>query len=168
MAVTLVKEDGTGLSNANSYEDLAGAAAYFEGRTVAAWTAATDDQKKRALIVGTTLLEGRYRHRWPGDALDVNTPQALSWPRSRAWDEEDRALTGVPAAVRAATCELAAEQLRAPQTAAIERPLSSVSLGGAIDISWESGSGGSQRAMLPYVAELLTPIVGPVGRLVRA
>ena len=43
MALTLVKEDGTGKTDANSYAGVADGDAYFEGHLYAnAWTAATE------------------------------------------------------------------------------------------------------------------------------
>ena len=48
MALTLVKEDGTGRADANSYADVADGDAYFEGHLYAsAWTAATCGRRRR-------------------------------------------------------------------------------------------------------------------------
>ena len=48
MALTLIKEDGTGKADANSYADLTDANAYHDGHLYAtAWTAATDASKSR-------------------------------------------------------------------------------------------------------------------------
>ena len=51
MAVTLVKEDGTGLPNANSYEDDVGASQYMEdtGRKTE-WRAFSGADRTSALI----------------------------------------------------------------------------------------------------------------------
>ena len=46
MSIALVKEDGTGLVNANSYASAADCDAYHAGHLYAtAWTGATDDQR---------------------------------------------------------------------------------------------------------------------------
>ena len=46
MALTLVKEDGSGKADANSYADVADGDAYFEGHLYgSAWTAATAGQE---------------------------------------------------------------------------------------------------------------------------
>ena len=46
MALTLIKEDGSGKADANSYADVAEADAYFEGHMYAsAWTAAAADDE---------------------------------------------------------------------------------------------------------------------------
>ena len=46
MALTLIKEDGTGRADANSYASVADGNAYHDGHLYAsAWTGAGDDQK---------------------------------------------------------------------------------------------------------------------------
>lgn len=56
MALTLIKEDGTGKPDANTYADAADADAYFAGHLYAsAWTVATNDQKATALAMATRL-----------------------------------------------------------------------------------------------------------------
>jgi len=54
MALTLVKETGTGLSNANSYADAAEGDAYHEGHLYASsWTGASTGTKEAALVMAT-------------------------------------------------------------------------------------------------------------------
>ena len=60
--LTLVKEDGTGKSDANSYASVADADAYHEGHLYAsAWTGATTADKEKALVMATRL---RTATRW--------------------------------------------------------------------------------------------------------
>ena len=62
MALTLIKEDGTGLANANSYADATDGNAYHEGHLYAtAWNAATTGQKEAALVMATRLLDGEFQ-----------------------------------------------------------------------------------------------------------
>lgn len=83
MAITLTKEDGTGLANANSYEDVAGANQYMEdtGRRTE-WTAFSSAERRSALIVATQFMDQTYRCRWLGDLQEsTQDTQALDWPR---------------------------------------------------------------------------------------
>ena len=79
--MTLIVEDGSGLSSANSYVPLADADAYFAARGVADWTAigATASSREAALMQGCRYLENAYRGRWKG--FRVHERQALAWPR---------------------------------------------------------------------------------------
>ena len=54
MALTLIKEDGTGKVDANSYADAADGDAYFEGHLYAsAWAGAAAGDKELQLEAGT-------------------------------------------------------------------------------------------------------------------
>ena len=56
MPLTLIVEDGTGLADANSYASLEEADAYHEASLYAtAWTAATEDNRNKALAMATIL-----------------------------------------------------------------------------------------------------------------
>jgi hypothetical protein len=83
MAVTVVKEDGTGLANANSYADEADALAYLEstGRKDA-WTAFSGNDRRAALIVATQYMDDTYVNRYLGIvSVATQDTQALLWPR---------------------------------------------------------------------------------------
>lgn len=83
MAITLTKEDGTGLANANAYEDVAGANQYMEdtGRRTE-WTAFSSAERRSALIVATQFMDQTYRCRWLGVPQEsTQDTQALDWPR---------------------------------------------------------------------------------------
>jgi hypothetical protein len=116
----LVKEDGSGLPDANSYADAADGDAYHDGHVYAsAWTAATTSQKETALVMATRLIDAyvEFAGRKASDA------QALQWPRfgcpdpdSARWGNPLRAWGGgvgcfdsasLPAVLVAATCEQA-------------------------------------------------------------
>ncbi len=127
MALTLVKEDGTGKVDANTYADVADGDAYFEGHLYAtAWTAATVETKSAALVMATRVIDAEFQF----NGARANEGQALQWPRSECRDP-DRGSVGwgvrgaeyvaedvVPAAVVQATCELARELLVVDRTAA--------------------------------------------------
>lgn len=75
---TLIVEDGTGLTNSNSYATLAEADAYFASQLYASdWTGQTNDIKARALGMATTLIDRMVEFR----GYRKGTEQALEWPR---------------------------------------------------------------------------------------
>jgi hypothetical protein len=122
VALTLVKEGGTGRSDANSYASVAEADAYHEGHLYAsAWTAASASDKDKALVMATRLIDGQFQF---GGAR-VEEAQALQWPREGCHDPDGDGWSGgtvaddvVPKAVVEATCEMARELLVADRTAA--------------------------------------------------
>ena len=80
--MALILEDGTGISNSNSYTTVAIADAYFADRNNQDWLGLDNaDQKTPYLILATDYLEQMYRLSWLG--FRRLTTQALSWPR--AW-----------------------------------------------------------------------------------
>ncbi len=130
MALTLVKEDGTGKVDANSYADVAEADAYFEAHLYAsAWTAATAGTKAAALVMATRLVDSQYQF----NGYRAHDTQALQWPRERCPDPDRNLVTSaplspvltnfvpsdlVPQGVAFAVCEMARELLIADRTAA--------------------------------------------------
>jgi hypothetical protein len=127
MALTLIKEDGTGKVDANSYASVADGDAYFEGHLYAtAWTAATSGTKAAALVMATRVIDAELQF----NGARANEGQALQWPRAECPDP-DRVSVGwgvrgaeyvaedvVPVAVVQASCELARELLVVDRTAA--------------------------------------------------
>jgi hypothetical protein len=122
MALTLIKEDGTGRADANSYADAADGDAYHDGHLYAtAWTAAAADRKAAALVMATRLIDSQYQF----NGTRANDAQALQWPREDCRDPDaDGWACGtvpddvVPKAVADATCEMARELLIVDRTAA--------------------------------------------------
>lgn len=115
MPVTLVATVGGATSN--SYAEVSEADAYFDGRqNVSAWTRASEDQKKRALILATARID---QEEFVGTLVSpltgtsAGTTQALRWPRQGATNEEgwDYLTTVIPEPVKKATYELALEIL---------------------------------------------------------
>jgi len=118
MALTLIKEDGTGKVDANSYAEVADGDAYYEGHLYAtAWTGATSAQKAAGLVMATRLIDAEFRFK----GVKASATQALQWPREECRDPDgadDLASDAVPSAVVQATCELARELLVKDRTAA--------------------------------------------------
>ena len=130
MSLTVIKEDGTGRADANSYADVAAADAYFEAHLYAsAWTAATVGTKAAALVMATRLVDSQYQF----NGYRAHDTQALQWPRERCPDPDRNLITStplspvltnfvpsnlVPQGVAFAVCEMARELLIADRTAA--------------------------------------------------
>jgi hypothetical protein len=119
MALTLIKEDGTGKVDANAYADVADGDAYHAGHLYAsAWTAATQENKEKALVMATRLIDGQVQF----DGVKLSAAQGLQWPRAECHDPDAGdgmvASDVVPKAVIEATCEMARELLVADRTAA--------------------------------------------------
>ena len=130
MALTLIKEDGTGKTDANSYADVADGNAYHDGHLYAsAWAGASDDQKAVALVMASRLVDAEFQF----NGTRTNAVQGLQWPRARC-PEPDAIhvplqvllpipsdfvrFDSVPKAVVQATCEMARELLIADRTVA--------------------------------------------------
>ena len=106
MALTLVKEDGSGLSNANSYANETDGDSYHDGHSYATdWTGATSGAIEAALVHATRLLDDyiNYTGRATSDT------QALDFPRFDIKDESGFLIesTTIPQSLINATCELA-------------------------------------------------------------
>ena len=130
MPLTLIKEDGTGKVDANSYADVADADAYHAGHLYAsAWTAATADQKTVALVMATRLIDAEFQF----NGTRTTAGQNLQWPRAKCPEPDNVHVPisvllpipydyvqydTVPKAVVQATCEMARELLIADRTAA--------------------------------------------------
>jgi len=118
MALTLIKEDGTGKSDANAYANAADGDAYHEGHLYAtAWTGALLANKEAALVFATRLIDGQFQF----EGVRVKETQALQWPREDCRDPDGADVLdsdAVPRAVVNATCEMARELLIADRTAA--------------------------------------------------
>ena len=93
--MALIIEDGTGLSNSESYVDVAYADAYFLKRGITQWATLTN--KESLIIRSMDYIENNYSYK--GTKL-VST-QALQFPR--VIDGE----TVYPIALKNAVCELA-------------------------------------------------------------
>jgi hypothetical protein len=118
MPLTLIKETGAGLADANAYANVADGDAYHAGHLYAsAWTAASADQKAVALVMASRLIDAEYQF---GGTRSL-AAQALQWPREDCPDPDagDVFLSNaVPTSVANATCELARELIIADRTAA--------------------------------------------------
>ncbi len=167
MALVLIKEDGSGKVDANSYADAADGNAYFEGHLYsAAWELSASDRKDQALVMATRVIDAAYHF----NGWRTNDGQALQWPRENCPDP-DRGMSlavialrlrgvnlvdsnVVPPAVVLATCEMARELMIADRTA---------SPAGEGLVSAGSGDGSSYTKTV-YSKSDTRPIISPVAR----
>lgn len=101
-----IVEDGTGLTNANSYSDVAFADAYFLDRGVTDWSG-TDSEKQIFLISATDYIELRWGRKLKGSIEFPENPQALSFPRINIKDRNGLIISGIDDKLKKATCEYA-------------------------------------------------------------
>src|SRR5512135_1741524 len=178
MALTLIKEDGTGRTDANSYAAVAEADSYFEAHLYAsAWTAATAATKAAALVMATRLVDSQYQFH----GYRAHDTQALQWPRERCPDPDRNLVTSaplspvltnfvpstlVPKPVCWAVCEMARELLIADRTAA--PPGEGISSTQTSTASHDSAGGSSSQSSTTYSKEDTRPIVSRVAQAMLA
>lgn len=106
-----------GGESANSYVTLEEAQAYHDTHLYGStWDDSDDDQRTRALIMATRLLDAQYE--WDGEA--TSTDQALAWPRvdvPKPGIEDVYADDEIPEPLRNAVCEYARALLTSDRTA---------------------------------------------------
>ena len=106
--MSIIVEDGTGLTTATSYVSLdeADAYAYYTpAATLAQWNEYSDVQKNHLLAYATRLLDQRAR--WNG--TKTVAASALRWPRQSAFDRDNLPVDphSVPVQVKEAVCDIA-------------------------------------------------------------
>lgn len=106
--MALVVEDGTGLSNSESYASVQDFISYHDARANSYTTDAT--ALAGALRKATDYMESRWSTMWVGERQTFT--QALSWPRVGAYYPDDgRPAEGVPIEVKKACMEYALRSL---------------------------------------------------------
>lgn len=154
-----------GGADANAFVTIAACETYFDERLhVALWSAASADDKIRAVIMATRDIS-----RLDFVGLRVTATQALSWPREYApnpdtsgyddqWYEDDI----IPERVKYATMELALEYLRAgtadlatsdPNAGVIRKKVD------VLETQWSETGRVTGWARYPIVMESLLPLV---------
>jgi hypothetical protein len=106
--MTLVVEDGTGKTNANTFADVATISAWWTdrgGSTV--WDALTTPQKEAAAVKASDYLRNNRRFRWSGTKKTYL--QRMSWPRIGATERDGPSIADnvLPWQVVEAACYLA-------------------------------------------------------------
>ena len=163
MALVLIKEDGSGLANANAYANAADGDAYHDGHLYAsAWTAASSPNKEKALVMATRLIDGLFQF----NGFKRMSTQALQWPRRECRDPDIQNgvvpglllvrgpfldETKVPPIVVNATCELARALLVEDRT---DNPdgegLSSISVVGSLRLDFNAND---RQPVIPLIVQ---------------
>lgn len=185
MALTLIKEDGSGKIDANSYADVAEGDAFHEAHLYATdWTAASLATKTAALVFATRLIDAHYQFR----GFKAHDTQALQWPREFARDDDalhNRVFLSiasrdeyfpnnvVPKALRDATIETARGLIKADRTEAPDgEGLATLALTGMLSLTFDKRDRapvipGVAQAMLSKLGQYLNSNSGVV-RLIRS
>jgi hypothetical protein len=172
MPLTLIKEDGTGLVNANSYADVAEGDAFHEAHLYASdWTGASTATKRKsaALVFATRLIDAHYQFR----GFKAHSTQALQWPREFARDDdalnvpslggliarpEYFASDVVPKVLRDATIETARELIKDDRSRDPDgEGLASLALTGTLSIFFDKSD---RRPVIPHVAQAMLSKIG--------
>jgi hypothetical protein len=175
MPLVLIKEDGTGKVDANSYADVAEGDAFHEAHLYATdWTGASAGTKAAALVFATRLIDAHYQFR----GFRVHAAQALQWPREFARDDDALRVSGIgglmarseyfesdsiPKSLRDATIETARELIKANRT---EDPdgegLASLSLSGALSLTFD------KRDRMPVVSHVAQAMLSKLGEYLKS
>ena len=163
MALTV--DDGTQPTGANAYVSTADADDYHLARSNAAWAAATDPEKEKAILDATLWLNGR--------AWASGTPLGLTmmWPRTGAVAPNGTIYSDatIPQQVVSACCEVAGSIIsEGAEPFAVQEPEPfKISVG---SVSTESNPNEPKGPRFPAANALLRGLVGASNtiRLVRA
>jgi hypothetical protein len=119
MPLTLIKEDGTGRSDANTYASEADADNFFAGHLYPDYWVAPVNQTRRtaALAMATAIIDAE----WQFHGHRAVAGQALQWPRADCPDPDGEsgarvAEDAVPVAIVNATCQMALKLLQTDRT----------------------------------------------------
>jgi hypothetical protein len=140
--MTLNVQNDTGSTvDANAYPTLAFFKAYHDDRGNT-YSAYADAVIEKAIVRATDYLDGRF------DFVGYRrtAEQTTEWPRGDAWDKDRRLVTGIPLAVKRATCEYA---LRALATSLLADPTQDAT--GAV-VQSKSEAVGTIKTQTDYVA----------------
>lgn len=153
--MSLIVEDGTGKSTAESYISVADASTYFTARAVTAWAAlATDALREAALRKATEYMTAAYRNRWQGQRT-IPTVQALCWPRVGVTVENVYVdSTSVPEEIKRACAELALKAATAELNPDLTQGVISEQVG-QIAVTYDKNS--PQRTRYAAIDALLLP-----------
>lgn len=157
--MALIVEDGTGLSNAESYCSIEFATAHLTARGKGDLWDAVDDQEA-ALRAATDYMVQSYRSRWKGTRR--SSSQALDWPRYNVVLDDvegDPYLDSdfVPQEVKQACAELALRASTADLLADVSRQTSSESVG-EVSVSYFDGQ--PQQTQYEAIERRIAPYIG--------
>lgn len=150
-------------ADANSYVTLVEANAYFDDRLYAtAWTAATDPNKTRALLMAAQHIDAVVDWDEAMAGYRTTLTQLLQWPRNGALTRDGDSFVDpdtVPRFVKDFQCEVALGYLTKDRTAdASARGISSVTAG-PVSVSFDGGVSNLQQLIPDTAWQLIAPWV---------
>lgn len=172
--MAIVVEDGTGLTNAQSYTSVAEFKTYHDARGND-YSSYADAAIEYALVKATDYIDRRWGRAFKGYREFPDNPQKLSFPRVYVYDWDGRVIEGIPTKLKEATSEYAWRALSGDLW-----PDPTYSLGGILrrvrekvgpietetEYSGDSPSASTLRAYPPADA-LLKELIHPLGYAVR-
>lgn len=105
VAANFVVEDGTGLNDANSYNDVADCAQFHADSGNDYWNTIPVATQQLALVRATMYIEKRFAARFRGTRRQRT--QTLSWPRLGAYDNDGFYIDAIPLQIIRAVNEYA-------------------------------------------------------------
>lgn len=162
--MALIVEDGTGLSNAESYISVADANAYHTARANDAWSELETLEKEQHLRRATDYMLAVYRERWKG--YRTKDSQALDWPRESIYiDARIDALANnlIPSEVKRACAELALRSITESLAPDIERATTEETVG-PITVKYAAGP---TNKRFRFVDALLSPYLSASGGMYK-
>lgn len=169
--MSLIVEDGTGLSTAESYGSVADADTYHANIGNTTWGTLTTAVKEQLLRKATNYMIQTYRMRWAG--VRKNDTQALDWPRFLVPRLDTEALyayydsDSVPGEVKVACFELALKANSAALAPDTER-LTKREKVGQLEVEYDTVNGKAYK-MYRAIDNLLMPMMdlGKLGMMTK-
>ena len=109
------------------YADNTYANTYHSTRGNVLWASQNEQQKYGALLYASEYLDSHFV--WFSTILDE--AQHLNWPRNTYYDSQGREVSGIPDAIKRATCELALEHINSGLNDTYREGIKSESFGDA-------------------------------------
>jgi hypothetical protein len=157
MAITIIVEDGTGLTNATSYVSIAEFEAYWTARGVD-YTATSEDTLAIWLNLASQFADANYD--WDGQI--ASDEQALNIPRVNWCDKQGRDLDDtVPTFIKNGICELAAIRQSDNFETTATTGVKSESYG-PVSVTY-SGDSGSSKVLYTTATQYFKQGLAPVG-----
>lgn len=162
--MTLILEDGTGVSGAESYASVAQITAYWGARlhdaNATAWLDADFANQEGAAREASAYLDAVYGPYYKGSRAGY--VQGLQWPRTQALDAAGYPLPGKPVEIQNAVCELAVRALSARLAEDDDRGNQIIKERVKIDVIEEEiqyADGAQRHTSYGHVAGMLEPIL---------
>lgn len=96
----MIIEDGTIVTDADSYVSIEFADSYFSARGETSWIELDEDSKAHALVKATDFVDNIFA--WNGKKASAN--QSLNFPRTELIDRDGYKVEGIPSKLKQAVC----------------------------------------------------------------